>query len=150
MKSWLETNFIEIYSTCNDGKSVVAERFIRKLKNKFYKYFEIAKNVYIDKSVDIVDKYNNTCHSTIEMKPVDVKPTTCIKCSKEINYQDLKFKIGEIVRISKYKNIFAKRYVPNGPEAVFVIENLKTLFHELMFLVILKEKKLQKSKSKKV
>ena len=57
------------------------------------------KNVYIDKLDDIVNKYNNTCHSTIKMKPVDVKSSTYINSSKEINDKDPKFKIGDIVRI---------------------------------------------------
>ena len=74
MKSFLQNNGIEMYSTHNEGKSVVGERFIRILKNKIYKYMNsISKNVYIDKLDDIVNKYNNTCHSTINMKPVDVK-----------------------------------------------------------------------------
>ena len=63
--------------------------------------------MYIDKLDDIVNKYNNTYHSTIKMKPVDVKSSTYIEFGKEINYQDPKFKIGDIVRISKYKKIFA-------------------------------------------
>ena len=61
----------------------------------------------------MVNKYNNTCHSKIKMKPADVKPSTYTDSSKEINDEDPKFKIGDIVRISKYKNIFAKGYVPN-------------------------------------
>ena len=73
----------------------------------------ISKNVYIDKLDDIVNKYNNTYHSTIKMKPVDIKPSTYIHSSKEINDKDPKLKISDIVRISKYKNIFAKGYVPN-------------------------------------
>ena len=86
MKSWLEKNGIEMYSTHNEGKSVIAERFIRTLKNKIYKYMtSISKNVYIDKLDDIVNKYNNTYHSTIKMKPVDVKSSTYIDSSKEIN-----------------------------------------------------------------
>ena len=84
----------------------------------------ISKNVYIDKLDDIVNKYNNTYHSTIKMKPVDVKSNTYIDSSKEINDKDPKFKIGDIVRISKYKNIFAKGYVPNWSEEVFVIKKL--------------------------
>ena len=67
-------NDIEMYSTLNEGKSVITERFIRTLKNKIYKYItSISKHVYIDKLDDIVDKYNNTYHSTFKMKPVDVK-----------------------------------------------------------------------------
>ena len=115
-----------MYSMHNEGKSVVDERFIRTLKTKIYKYMtSISKNVYIDNLDDIVNKYNNTYYSTIKIKPVDVKPSTYIESSKEINYQDPKFKIGDIVRISKYKNIFAKGYVPNWSEEVFVIKKVK-------------------------
>ena len=68
-----------MYSTHNEGKSVVAERFIRTLKNKIYKYMtSISKNVYIDKLDDIVNKYNNTYHSTSKIKPVNVKSSTYI------------------------------------------------------------------------
>ena len=75
-----------MYSIHNEGKSVIAERFIRTIKNKIYKYMtSISKNVYIDKLDDIVNKYNNTYHSTIKMKPVDVKSSTYIDSSKEIN-----------------------------------------------------------------
>ena len=74
MKSWLEKNDIEMYLMHNEGKSVIAERLIRTLKNKIYKYMtSISKNVYIDKLEDIVNKYNNTYHRTSKMKPVDVK-----------------------------------------------------------------------------
>ena len=73
----------------------------------------ISKYVYIDKLYNIVNKYNNTYHSTIKMNPVDLKPNTYIESSKEINYQVPKFKIGDIVRISKHKNIYAKGYIPN-------------------------------------
>ena len=96
MKSWLEKNDLEMYSAHNEGKSVIAERFIRTLKNKIYKYMtSISKNVYIDKLADIVKNYNNTYHGTIKVKPVDVKSSTYINSSKEINDEDPKFKIGE-------------------------------------------------------
>ena len=99
MKSWLEKDDIEMYSTHNEGKSAVAGRFIRILKDKIYKYTtSVSKNVYIDKLDDIVNKYNNTYHSTIKMKPVNVKPSTYIESSKEISYQDPKFKISDIVK----------------------------------------------------
>ena len=112
-----------MYSTNNKGKSVGAEEFIRTLKNKIYKYMtSISKNVYIDKLDDIVNKYNNTYPSTIKMKPVDVKPSTYIDSSKEINNKDPNFKI---VRLSKYKNIFAKVYVLNWSEEVFVVKKVK-------------------------
>ena len=65
-----------MYSTHNEGKSVIAERFIKTLKGKIYKYMtSISKNVYIDKLDEIVDEYNNTYHTTIKMKPIDVKDT---------------------------------------------------------------------------
>ena len=74
IKSWLEKNEIEMYLTHNEGKSVVAGRFFRTLKNKIYKHMNsISKNVYIDKLDDIVNEYDNTYHRTIKMKPVDVK-----------------------------------------------------------------------------
>ena len=78
----------------------------------------VSKIVYIDKLDDIVNKYNNTYHSTIKMKPVDAKSNTYIDSSKKINNKDPKFKIGDIVRISEYKNIFAKGYTPNWSEEV--------------------------------
>ena len=115
-----------MYSTHNEGKSVVAERFIRTLKSKIYKYMtSISKNVYIDKSDDIVDEYNNTYHNTIKMKPIDVKDNTYINTSKEINNKDPKFKVGDYVRISKYKNISAKGYMLNWSEEVFIIKKVK-------------------------
>ena len=124
-KKWLRDNDIVMYSTHNEGKSVVAERFIRTLKSKIYKYMtSISKNVYIELD-DIVDEYNNTCHTTIKMKPIDVKDNTYINTSKEINNKDPKFKVGDYVRISKYKNIFAKGYMPNWSEEVFVIKKVK-------------------------
>ena len=125
-KKWLRDNDIVMYSTHNEGKSVVAERFIRTLKSKIYNYMtSVSKNVYIDKSDDIVDKYNNTYHTTIKMKPIDVKDNTYINADKEINNKDPKFKVGDRVRISEYKNIFAKGYMPNWSEEVFVIKKAK-------------------------
>ena len=124
-KKWLQDNDI-MYSTNNEGKSVVAERFIRTLKSKIYKYItSISKNVYIDKLDDIVNEYNNTYHATIKMKPIDVKNNTYIDTDKETNDRDPKFKVGDRVRISKYKNIFAKGYSPNWFEKVFVIKKVK-------------------------
>ena len=125
MKSQLEKNDIEMHSP-HKGKFVVVGRFIRTSKNKIYKYMtSISKNVCIDKLDDIVNKYNNTYHSTIKMKSVDIKSSTYIDSSKEINHKNPKFKIGDIVRIWKHKNIFAKGYVPNRSEEVFVIKKVK-------------------------
>ena len=95
-KKWLRDNDIVMYSTYNEGKSVVAERFIRTLKSKIYKYMtSISKNVYIGKLDDIVDEYNNTYHATIKMKPIDVKDNTYIN----VNNKDPRFKVGDHVRI---------------------------------------------------
>ena len=85
----------------------------------------ISKNVYIDKLDDIVNEYNNTYNTTIKMKPIDIKDNTYINTSKKINNKDTKFKVGDRVRISKYKNIFAKDYTPNWSEEVFVIKKVK-------------------------
>ena len=126
MKSWLEKNGIEMYSTHNEQKFVVAERFIRTIKNKIYKHMtSIPKNIYIDKLNDIVNEYNNTKHRTNKVKPIDVKDNTYINFGKELNDNDPKFKVGNHVRISKYKNIFAKGYTPNWSEEDFVIKKIK-------------------------
>ena len=91
----MRDNDIVLYSTNNEGKSVVAERFIRTLKRKIYQYMtSISKNVYIDKLDDIVNEYDNTYHTTIKMKPIDVKDNTCINTDKDANDKDPKFKVG--------------------------------------------------------
>ena len=107
-EKWLKDNDIEIYSTYNDGKSAVAKRFIRTIKTKIYEYMTaISKNVYIDKLDDIVKEYN-TYYTTIKMKSVNVKDNTYTGFKKEANDKNPKFKVGDHVRISKSKNIFAK------------------------------------------
>ena len=85
----------------------------------------VSKNVYIDKLDDILNEYNHTYRRTIKMKSVDVKDNTYIEFSKKVNGKDPKFKVGDRVRISKQKNIFAKRYTPNSSEEVFVITKFK-------------------------
>ena len=85
----------------------------------------ISKNVYIDKIDDIVNEYNNIHHRTIKMKPVDVKDNTYINIDKKVNDKDPKFKAGDHVRISKYKNIFVNGYTPNWSEEIFVIKEIK-------------------------
>ena len=132
-----------MYLIYNEKKSVVAERFIRTLKTKIYKYMtSVSKNVYIDKLNDIVAEYNNTYHRTIKMKPIDVKDNTYIDFKKEVNDKDPKFKVGDYVRISKYKNIFDKGYSPNWSKEVFVITKIKNTVHGHMLLMILLVKKL--------
>ena len=92
-----------MYPTYNVGNSVVAERLMRTLKNKVYKYMtSISKNVYIDKLDDIVDKHNNTYQSTIKMKPVDVKSSTYIDFDQE---KIRKFRNLKLVIMLKYQNI---------------------------------------------
>ena len=104
-KNWLQDNNIEMYSTHNEGKSVVAEIFIRTLNNKIYKYMtSLSKNMYIDKLDDMV---------------ID------IDFGKELNDKDRKFKVGDHVRISTYKKTFAKGYTPNWYEQTFVIKKIK-------------------------
>ena len=101
MKSFLQNGDIDMYSTHNEEKSVVAETIIRALENKIYKCMtSISKNVNIDKLDDIMNKYNNSYHNTIKMKPVDVRSNTYTVSNKEINNKDAKFKIGYIVRTS--------------------------------------------------
>ena len=110
----------------SEGKSVVAERFIRTLKTTIYKYMTlISKDVYINKLDDIVNEYNNINHTTIKIRPVDVKDNTYIDFSKEISNEDPKFKVGDHVRISKYKNIFSEVYTPSWSEVAFVIKKVK-------------------------
>ena len=88
----------------------------------------VLKNVYIGKLDEIVGECNNTYHRTIKMKPADVKNNTYIDSKKEFNDKDPKFKVGDHVRISKYKNIFAKGYTPNQSEEVFVVSKIKNTF----------------------
>ena len=125
-KKCLQDNNVVMYSTQNEGKSVVAERFIRTLKSKIYKDMtSISKNMYIDELDNIINEYNNTYHRTIKMKPIDVKDNTYINIGKEVNDKDRKFKVGDHVGIPKYKSTFAKGCTPNWSEEIFVIKEIK-------------------------
>ena len=116
-----------MYSTYNEGKSVVAERFIRTLKNKLYKYMTATgKNVSYDVSADIVNEYNNTKHSTIKMKPIDVKNNKRVYID-EHHEKDSRFKLGDRVRISKFKNIFAKGYTPKWSKEIFIVDKINDI-----------------------
>ena len=107
-------------------ENLVAETFIKTLKNKIFKHMTaISKNIYFDVLGDIVDKYNSTVHKTMKMKPIDVMGDSYAKYNENSNKKDHKFKVGDHVRISKYKNIFAKGYAPNWSEEVFVISKIK-------------------------
>ena len=123
-KKWLSDNDIIMYSTHNEGKSVVAERFIGTLKNKLYKHMTATgKNVFYDVLDDIVNKYNNTKHNTIKTKPIDLKNNKRVYVD-EHNEKDSRFKVGDRVRISKFKNIFAKVYTPNWSKEIFIVNKI--------------------------
>ena len=125
-KKWLQDNDILMYYTYNEKKLVIGERFIKTLKSKIYKYMNsISKHVYIDKLDDIVNEYNNAYHRTIKMKPIIVKDNAYINIDKEVNNKDPKFKVVDHVRISKYKNLFAKGYARNWSKEAFVIKKNK-------------------------
>ena len=124
-EKWLSDNNIIMYSTYNEGKSVVAERFIKTLKNKLYKHMTATgKNVYYDVLDDVVNEYNNTKHSTIEMKPIDVGDNNKRVYIDEHNEKDSRFKVGDRVRISRYKNIFSKGYTPNWSKEIFIVDKI--------------------------
>ena len=125
LKKWLSDNDIIMYSTFNEGNSVVAERFIRTLKNKLYKHMTATgKTVYYDVLDDAVNEYNNTKHNTIKMKPIDVKNDNKRVYIDEHNKKDSRFKVGDRVRISKFKNIFAKGYTPNWSTEIFIVNKI--------------------------
>ena len=123
-KEVLKENHMEKYSTYNEGKSAVAEKFIKTLKNKIYKHMTAVLKDFDVLDV-IVDEYDNTFHKTIKIKPIDIKLDSYSVYNVESNEKDPKFKAGDHVRISKYKNIFAKVYTPNWYEEVFAISKIK-------------------------
>ena len=115
-----------MYSAYNEGKSAIAERFITTLKNKIFKHMTtISKNVYFDVLDDIVNKYNNIVHRTIKMKPIDVTSDSYAEYNEDSYKEDTKFNVGDHVRISKYKNIFAKGYAPSWSEEFFIVSKIK-------------------------
>ena len=117
-----------MHSTHNEGKSFVAERLIRTFKNKIYKYMaSVSKNLYFDKLDHIVNKYNNTYHSAIKMKSVDVNLNTYIDSSKEVRDKNPKYKIGDNVKISKHEIVFAKGYTPSWSKQVFLVKKVNTV-----------------------
>ena len=122
-KKWLSDNDIIMYSTYNEDKSLVAEIFIKTVKNKLYKHMTATgKNVYYDVLDKVVKKHNNTKHSTIKMKPKDVKDNNKRVYIDEHNEKDSRFKVGDRVRISKFKSIFAKGYTPNWSKEIFIVD----------------------------
>ena len=116
---------IKMYSTYNEGKFVVAKRFVITLKSKIFKHMTaISKKVCFNVLDDIVDEYNNTYHRTIKMKPIGIKSDSIAEYNEESSGKDAKFEIDDHVRISKYKNIFGKRYTPNWSEDIFVVKKV--------------------------
>ena len=114
-----------MHSTHNERKSVVDAEFVRTLKNKNLQIQDLYQKMYIliNQMTQLISPI--IYHSTIKTKSVYIKSSTYIDSSKEIDNKDSEFKIGDIIRIPKYKNIFAKRYVPNWSVEVFVIKNVK-------------------------
>ena len=114
MKPWFQDNDTEMNSKHNEGKSVIVKRFDKILKNKIYKCITaVSKNVYIDKLDYIINRYNNTYHSTTNIKHSDVNPNRYIDFNVEKNERDSNLELGDHAVISKYKNNFAKVYIPN-------------------------------------
>ena len=114
-----------MYSTFNEGKSGVAERFTRTLKNKSYKHMmATGKNVYYDVLDDEVNEYINIKHNTIKMKPKDVKNNNNRVYIDEYNEKSGRFNVNDRVRISKFKNIFAKGYTPNWSREIFIVDKI--------------------------
>ena len=135
-KDFLKINNIEMYSTSNEGKSAVSERFIRTLKNKIFKHMTvISKNVYFDVLDDIVNKYNNTVHKTIKMKPIDVTSDFYAEFNEYSNKKDPKFKFGDHLRISKYKTVFLNDTVQIGQKKFLLLVKLKIQLRGNMLLV---------------
>ena len=125
-KRFLKINNVEMYSVNNEAKSVAAKRFIKMLKNKIFKHMTaISKNVCFDMLGSIVNKSNNTVHRTIKVKPTDFTSDSYAEYNEDSNEKDPKSKVDDRVRISKYRNIFAKRYTQNWSEEVFIITKIK-------------------------
>ena len=118
---------IKMYSTYNEGKSVTAERFIWALKNKFFKLMTAVskKHVCFDVLDDIINKYHNTIQRTIKIKTINVTSDSHAEYNENSNVIKPKFKVGDHVRTSKYKNIFVKGYTQNWSEEVTVVSKIK-------------------------
>ena len=118
-------------------ESVLAERFIRTLKTKIHKYMTaISKNIYFDALENIVNKYNNTIHRTIKMKPIDVTSDSFAEYNEDSNNKNSKFKVGDNARISKYKIFLLKDIFQNNQKKTLLLMKLKIQFRGLMLLVI--------------
>ena len=118
-----------MYSTYNEGKSVVAERFIRTLKNRIFKHMTaISKNVYFDVSDDIVNKYNNTGHRTIKLKPIDVTDDSYAECNEDIDKKVLKLKLVTTLEFQNTKTFLLKDTLQIGRKKFLLLVGLKIQF----------------------
>ena len=134
MKELLDKNKIVMYSTENEEKSSVCERWNRTMKNKMWKQFTIQNNTeYLDVLPKLVTEYNNTKHRSIGMTPVEASKKknegdVYLKLYGKMKrtYTKPKFKVGDKVRISKYKRpVFDKGYTPNWTEEIFTVDTIK-------------------------
>ena len=115
-----------MYSTCNEGKSVVAERFIRTLKNKIFKHMKpISKKKCFYVSDDIVDKYNNTVHRTIKMKPIDVTDDSYAEYNEDFFKKDSKFKLVTMFEFQNIKTFLLKDTLQIGQKNFLLLVKLK-------------------------
>ena len=130
-KPRLQHNDIEIYSRHDEGKSVVAKRFIKTLKYKIHKYkTAISKSLHINNLNNLVNKYNSTYLRTMKIRLIDVETTTDFEFGVGNNVKDPKFQFGDHLRTSKYKNIYAKGYTPNRSEEVFIIKKVEIVMEK--------------------
>ena len=135
-KRFLKINNIEVYSTYNEGKSVVAERFNRTLKSKIFKHMKaVLKNVYFDVLDDIINKYNSTIHRTIKMKPIDFTSDSYAEYNEDSNEKDPKFKVSDRVKYENTKTFLLKDTPKVGQKKFLLLVKLKTQFCGLMLLV---------------
>ena len=134
-KDFLKINYIEMYATYNEGKSVVAEIFIRTLKNKIFKHMTaISKNVYFDMLDDIVNKYNNTVHKTIKMNPIDIIDDSYAEYKEDFKFLNLKLAI--MLEFQNIKTFLRKNILEIGWKKFLLLVKLKIKFLQHMLLMI--------------
>ena len=125
-----------MYSAYNEGKSIVVERFIGTLKNKFFKHMAaFSKNVYFDVFDDIVNKYNNTVHRTIKLKPVDVTSGSYAKYNKDSNEKIPNSKLVIMPEYQNTKTFLLKDTRKIDQKKFLLLAKLKIQFRGLMLLV---------------
>ena len=136
----LKQNNIKHYSTYSNMKASIVERFNRTLKSTMWKYFSAASTYkWTDKLQDFVDSYNNTIHRTIKMKPKDVTNKTDLskvfEIKKVLKSRPPKFKVGDYVRINKYKHVFEKGYTTNWSAEVFEVTDVLRTFNPTVYKI---------------